>query len=590
MAPTTEPRGPRARSRLVVKVALAFLAVGVSPIVALGLVTGAQLSAQIEADARARHVEVADEARRLVDVWVRGVQTGLGELAIAIEREVAAERAASGRNSAPLVDQVQRAVPQAWSANSEVDNFEVWSNSAVDNRAQLDGAVDGRSNRIDVDESRARSRSGSRLVNDAIAKSCAVVGDELELGDDGLVIPMSVPLSIPEDLAPGGSAAIVGDVDTSEIVSLLRALAGERYGLRVSDAAGVALVDTFPPNWRRAAWVTTRSAGAGRDWSVLVGRPADVLAAPVESLRRRTLLATAVAAVLALVLSVLLSVRITRPVAVLEARARALSAGDLSARTGLARDDEIGRLSEAFDRMAASLEQLDDARSAFVATVSHELRTPLTSLRLGVANLEDGVHGEVGSDQRRALERVRREVVGLEAIVEDLLALTRLEAGAAPPRLESVDLAAVVARVVDAMRRESERRDVSIECAGAARVHTDARLVERALANLVHNGVKHTPGGGRVTIALESDRVHVLDEGPGWPASFADPSEATAAFARGAASEGHGLGLAIAERIARAVGARLELGDRGDSTSGARASLVFSGADAERASGWGGGA
>lgn len=568
------PADPRPRrSRLLVNVTFAFLVASVAPILALGLVTDARLSAQLAEDADARHAEVAEEAERLVEVWLRGVQTGLGELAISVQREVEEERAAIGRNDVELVEQVQRAIPRSSNANAQaLQQVQVYSNG--EDEAALQGALDPRSQSAPDEVNNWGVRQSSRLVNEPLTNATPWMALQLENNGGALTLPMSVPLQVPEELAPGGQAALVGDVDTAQIVQLLTALAGERYGLRVADSAGASLVDTFPRGADLAAWTTTTMETERAGWTVEVGRPTHELSDPARKLRTRTLLATGLGVVLALVLSLLLSLRITRPIAVLESRAHALSEGDLSARTELDRDDEIGRLSATFDRMAASLEQLDRARSAFVSTVSHELRTPLTSVRLSVANLLDGVHGEPGPAERVALERVAREVTGLERIVTDLLALTRYEAGVAEPALLDTDLSDLALRVTAGFEQEAARRDVGLHVHGEGRADADAALLERALANLVHNAVRHTRTGGSVEVAVGPGWIEVVDQGPGWPVSFDQPSDALEPFARGDASEGHGLGLSIAHRIARLLGAELELADR-DDEDGARVRIVF---------------
>src|SRR5262249_23573111 len=153
--------------------------------------------------------------------------------------------------------------------------------------------------------------------------------------------------------------------------------------------------------------------------------------------------------------------------------ARELEGGNFAARAALARADEIGRLGEAFDRMAAALSELDQAKSEFVANVSHELRTPLTSMKVSLANVLDGVLGELDPGGRVALERVQGELERLIHLVGQLLEMARLDAGALEPRFERVELAPLAREVVESLRPLAGERSVELAIEGDGAVRAD---------------------------------------------------------------------------------------------------------------------
>lgn len=274
------------------------------------------------------------------------------------------------------------------------------------------------------------------------------------------------------------------------------------------------------------AWMTSTHA-APEGWSLLVREPAEAAYAPLRDARRQILLWSGVAAALAVALSVLFANWILRPVRALTAAAGAIERGDLAARTGVSRDDEIGRLAATFDRMAAAVESLDRAKSEFVGTVSHELRTPLTSIKCSVENLADGVAGP------ETLPRVREDLDRLIRMVNALLGLARVDAGEALRR-ERVDLGEVASAAVAGLRPLADRRRVTFETTlEPAPADVDRERIHQVFSNLIDNAVKFSPEGGTVRIAVKPGYFAVSDEGPGVDAF---PS-------------GGGLGLSICRRI-----------------------------------------
>ncbi|GGL32308.1 DUF4173 domain-containing protein [Phycicoccus endophyticus] len=250
----------------------------------------------------------------------------------------------------------------------------------------------------------------------------------------------------------------------------------------------------------------------------------------------------------------------TSPLREMTAAAARMAAGDYGQRVTATSSDEVGRLARAFTAMAADLAGADVERRRLVATVSHELRTPLAAQRALLENLVDGV----AAPDQAALEAALGQAERLSALVEDLLDLSRVDAGVAPLVLASV-------QVEDLLRRAAEEARVAqrgvrvlprVEPPGLT-VSADAQRLAQLVANLVDNAVRHSPPGGKVGVqARREDEDHwvleVRDEGPGIPAQ--DAERVFERFGTGAdAAGGTGLGLAIVRWVSDLHGGSVEV-------------------------------
>ncbi|AWS46970.1 HAMP domain-containing sensor histidine kinase [Streptosporangium sp. 'caverna'] len=229
--------------------------------------------------------------------------------------------------------------------------------------------------------------------------------------------------------------------------------------------------------------------------------------------------------------------------------ARRIADGDLNARTmvGGRGGDEITEISAAVDSMADSLQDRLLSEQRFTADVAHELRTPLMGL---VTSAELLPEGEV-------TELVRDRVRVLRALIEDLLEISRLDAGAEQADRTSVPLDQVV--------EESVRRtglQVRLAVNGDPVADTDPRRLDRIVANLVANAHRH--GRPPVEVTVDGTTIVVRDHGPGFPDELL--AEGPQRFRTGAAERGrgHGLGLTIAAGQAQVIGAELTFGNAPD--------------------------
>jgi len=209
-----------------------------------------------------------------------------------------------------------------------------------------------------------------------------------------------------------------------------------------------------------------------------------------------------------------------------------------------------GVLNESFERDARAFER----ERAFASSAAHELRTPLTVIdtHLQVARLDAGPRG------REALDDARQGALRMRAIIEDLLLLARLDASEPlPDDAEPLRLQTLLSTALDGSEAGSARVALQVH-PGLAMLHIPGRaaLWTLALANLVDNALKYSDGPVRVEVTRVDATVHIAvsDQGPGM-----DPELATRRFWRHGSVEGHGLGLPLAQAIAKRLGGRLSI-------------------------------
>ncbi len=273
------------------------------------------------------------------------------------------------------------------------------------------------------------------------------------------------------------------------------------------------------------------------------------------------------------VLAVAVAGPLTSDLERLAGTARQIGDGELAARTGIERSDELGEAARAFDGMARRLAEAEAAsraaaveRRALIAAIGHDLRTPLASLQATVEALQDGM----APDPERYLRGMAADIDHLRRLVDDLFLLARLDAGSHRIEAEEVDLAELVDESVEAMGSLSATRGVEllVDTTGSVPVVADPAAVGRILRNLVDNAVRHSPSGSAVTVTVTTGdgeaAVVVADEGEGFPEEFR--SKAFERFARADSARtrregGAGLGLAIARELTVLSGGSIEMLD-----------------------------
>lgn len=276
----------------------------------------------------------------------------------------------------------------------------------------------------------------------------------------------------------------------------------------------------------------------------------------------------------------LLAAGMTHSLYQLQKGVRQITAGQLSTRIELPEADELAEVAEAFNTMAAELEQaferqkrLKQARRDLIAAVSHDLRTPLTSIRAMIEALADGVVTEPETVQRY-YRTIQGQVESLSRLIDDLFELSQLDTGQIRLNLEPVNLNDLVSDVLETMQAQARARDVLLQGRfgeDLPLVPAETARIQRTLYNLVQNAIRHTPPNGSISIVTTRDpagvRVDVVDTGEG--ISPTDLPYVFDQFYRGEKSRsretgGAGLGLAIAKRIIEAHRGRLWVESRPD--------------------------
>ncbi len=262
------------------------------------------------------------------------------------------------------------------------------------------------------------------------------------------------------------------------------------------------------------------------------------------------------AGAVSLVLGTLLFWQITRPMSQMRRASQALAAGEANVRVPVHSQDELGKVAEAFNQMASKLTEQEQLRRQMVADVAHELRTPLTVMQANLEAMLDGLLEPTPAE----LQELNDEVHRLSRLIDDLRLLSLADSGQLSLALQKVDVRQVTATVVARLSPLAEANGVKLVDDAPAQplfLTVDADRVQQALTNLVANGIRHTPKGGRVrvTAVQEKQTIHlsVIDSGPGIPP--ADLPYVFDRFWRGDKSRsrhsgGSGLGLAIVKQIA----------------------------------------
>ncbi|MGH7820118.1 MAG: ATP-binding protein [Candidatus Binatia bacterium] len=226
---------------------------------------------------------------------------------------------------------------------------------------------------------------------------------------------------------------------------------------------------------------------------------------------------------------------------------------------------------EAFERerlAAQKLKELSDLKSEFVSRVSHELRTPLTSILGAVDNLLDGIAGRIEPKPAEYLVRIRNNSNRLLQLINDLLDLSRIEAGEEELQMSTFTLEGLLAEIAETLRPLANERGLSFEASAEPKVAlvADRDKVARVLLNLGHNAIKFTEPGGRIEIRAERDSnglvaVSVRDTGVGIPAEemerIFDKFHQVRRPAGKRAAPGSGLGLAICRELVMMHGGEL---------------------------------
>ena len=299
---------------------------------------------------------------------------------------------------------------------------------------------------------------------------------------------------------------------------------------------------------------------------VLVSSSLSDVADEVDLVQQRVLLAGAIALVAALLVGYGGAWVFARRIRRLERAADRIAGGRFDEPIVDTASDELGQLARAFDRMRQRLAQLERVRREFIANASHELRTPLFSLGGHLELLTDEELDE--PTRHEFLVRMHEQVDRLTKLAEDLLDLSRLDAGHLRVEAAPVDLARVADFLLDEFQPYARSSEHVLVVAGngeTAALGDEQRVLQIGRA-LVENALRHTPPGTTVRIRTARSDGHVSlaveDDGPGIPADHASHVFERFYRADGARASGSGLGLAIARELAEVMEGELDLDSR----------------------------
>lgn len=277
---------------------------------------------------------------------------------------------------------------------------------------------------------------------------------------------------------------------------------------------------------------------------------------------RATWVIVGLSVLLAALVSLLLARLLLVPVRRIAQATRRLADGDFDTRVRVGSPDELGRLARDFNRLAHSLARNARLRRELMADISHELRTPLAVLRGEIEILQDGLR----APDEAALASLAHEIGRLSRLVDDLRELSLADAGALDYHMRPLDLSALAARALDAVRDRYARAGMALgqDIEPGLQLSGDERRLEQLLANLLENSLCYTDSPGRVRLrANRCDGGIVLEIADSAPAVA--PDQLPKLFdrlyrvesSRSRLHGGSGLGLAICRSIVHAHGGRI---------------------------------
>lgn len=323
-----------------------------------------------------------------------------------------------------------------------------------------------------------------------------------------LFLPDGVPIADNRLSSPSTATSLTAP----EVQLALESDRGEGDVVRESEAGGLYL------------YVAVRVEHEDHVMGILrLGLPYDLVLAPARRANRMLLVFLGGLLLLVGVGGALLARSLTRPIRSLTHSAEQIASGDLSARATPSGPPELRRLAITFNRMADRLEEHVNNLQDFVANASHELRTPLTTIKLRVEALLKGAWNEPAIAQR-FLHDVDHEIDRLTFMVNELLDLSRIEAGAGQGDYAPVNLGVIVEETCEMFRVRAQKHGVTLAH------HVDKDLppvlgneeqLRRVLDNLISNALNHTPAGGEVHLFVEASeepgqlQIRVSDTGRG---------------------------------------------------------------------------
>ena len=280
----------------------------------------------------------------------------------------------------------------------------------------------------------------------------------------------------------------------------------------------------------------------------------------VSAVHRYLLWACLASVILAVLLSFVMMRRILAPLTRMTVVTREIAAGNFAERVPVGTRDEVGQLAQAFNRMASSLEKIENLRRTLMIDVAHELRTPLTNIRGYLEALADGVVPPSTS----TFALLQDETMRLVQLVEDVLQLAKADVARGSLNLERIELREAIDTAVGTFLPLFKGKSVAVKLDvpnDPVMVPADRARLARILRNLTDNAARYTPSNARVDIRIEpgDEQVRVVFTNDAGELTTADLPYLFERFFRGEKSRsrqhgGAGIGLAIVKELIEAHG------------------------------------
>ncbi|MEK7098104.1 MAG: ATP-binding protein [Patescibacteria group bacterium] len=281
----------------------------------------------------------------------------------------------------------------------------------------------------------------------------------------------------------------------------------------------------------------------------------------IDALRLRMGLVMIVLVIsLAGLLVYLIKKEVVNPITEYSDVAQKIASGDLNQNIKNTSDDEIGKFGKVFNLMVNNIRELDKLKSEFISVATHQLRSPLSVVRLAIETVLDGEAGQINDKQKNFLDQASKSNERMIQLVDDLLDISRLEAGKTEYEMVEGSLEELTENAVQEFHQIAKHKNILLNYHGPEKSLPDIKMnslkLKMVIENLVDNAIKYTPNDGQVDVSVKGGKDHieiiVADTGVGVPKDqipklFAKFFRASNALEK--RIDGTGLGLYIAKKI-----------------------------------------
>jgi len=272
-----------------------------------------------------------------------------------------------------------------------------------------------------------------------------------------------------------------------------------------------------------------------------------------------------IVAILIIVMASILAYNITHPLYFIVRYTQEFAKGDFSKRLKIDSPPEIEKLADTLNSMADKLQELDRLKGDFFSIISHDLKHPLASIQESALLLEEEAVGEINDDQKKLIEIILEETRKLIRMIEEIMDLSKLEAGVMKFEFETIDLKLLINKVCKDLSPIFMRNHIKLKIdmeKDLPTVKVDIKRIEQVLQNLLLNAVKFSPEDSEINLQAKREAngvvVSIKDQGPGIPPENLDHIfEKFVQLYKGSRAKGTGLGLAIVRYIIEAHGGKV---------------------------------